>query len=68
MFRTDKSMVHFCQIWALPNKRGLKPNYFTRHFTDEQKKDQLVKVVAPIEAKDVIAEREAEGPAPVSEP
>lgn len=49
-----------------PNKRGLKPSYYTRHYTDEQKQDKLCKVVAPIEAADAKDERETDGPAPVS--
>ncbi|OJT07148.1 Quercetin 2,3-dioxygenase, partial [Trametes pubescens] len=39
--------VHFLQIWSVPSTRGLTPQYFTRHFTDEEKKDQWAHVVAP---------------------
>lgn len=62
--------VHFLQIWASPWKRGLTPAYFTRHFTDDEKKDKLVCVVAPAEGSDVEVsmDREAKGPAPVQSP
>ncbi|KAG8939885.1 hypothetical protein FRC00_013434, partial [Tulasnella sp. 408] len=63
--RNNKSGVHFLQIWAEPHTRGLKPKYFTRHFTDEEKTDKLVTVVAPLGSEDVKEEREASGPAPV---
>ncbi|GAA5857407.1 hypothetical protein JCM8547_002263 [Rhodosporidiobolus lusitaniae] len=63
--RNTEKEVHFLQIWALPNKQGLKPQYTTRHFTDEQKRDKLCKVVAPSKSNGVSEAREAKGPAPV---
>lgn len=43
---TDNSQdTHFLQIWAKPNVKGLKPSYITRKFTDEQKKDNLVRII-----------------------
>ncbi|KAF8527289.1 pirin domain-containing protein [Gautieria morchelliformis] len=60
--------VHFLQIWTLPSKARLEPKYFTRHFTDEEKKDKWARVVAPVESEGVVAEREASGPAPVQSP
>ncbi|KAF9500025.1 RmlC-like cupin [Pleurotus eryngii] len=60
--------VHFLQIWSLPSIRSLTPKYFTRHFSDEEKKDVLVRVVAPVDAERVIASREGAGPAPVQSP
>lgn len=62
------SPVHFLQIWALPWRSGLKAKYFTRSFTDEEKKDTWCKVVAPASASDVSLERNAKGPAPVHSP
>lgn len=62
--RDDKE-VHFLQIWAKPYKTGLKPNYYGRHFTDEEKTNKLVKIVAPPEDNNVIEERDAKGPIPV---
>ena len=60
--------VHFLQIWSLPQVSGLAPKYFTRHFTDTEKTNKLVPVVAPIGSEGVSEEREGTGPAPVQSP
>jgi len=60
--------VHFLQIWTLPWKSRLPPKYFTRHFTDEEKKDKWVQVVAPVGTPTVSESREGSGPAPVQSP
>lgn len=60
-----KEQVHFLQIWILPNQGGLTPAYYTRHFLDTQKRDALLKVVAPIGAEGVLNQREGNGPTPV---
>jgi len=61
--------VHFLQIWSVPSVSRLTPKYFTRHFTDEDKKDVWARVVAPVGAEGVISEsRESTGPAPVQSP
>ena len=49
----------------MPNQRGLKPNYYRRVFTDEEKTDKLLKVVGPLGSEGVIDEREAKGPSPI---
>ncbi|KIJ65224.1 hypothetical protein HYDPIDRAFT_175234 [Hydnomerulius pinastri MD-312] len=59
--------VHFCQIWAAPRPgqgRG-KPAYFTRYFTDEEKKNRFALLVAPDNSAEVSLNREDKGPAPV---
>lgn len=43
--RNQDDEVHFLQIWAKPNKPNLKPRYETKKFTDEQKKDKLVRIM-----------------------
>ncbi|KAF2736752.1 RmlC-like cupin [Polyplosphaeria fusca] len=43
--RNKDDEVHFLQIWAKPNKKGLKPHYQTKKFTDEQKQDKLVRIM-----------------------
>lgn len=43
--RNRDSEVHFLQIWAKPNKSGLKPHYETKKFTDEEKTDSLVRIM-----------------------
>ncbi|KAG5926718.1 hypothetical protein E4U42_003020 [Claviceps africana] len=51
--------VHFLQIWVMPWKRGLKPRYHTRHFSDEDKRKQFVKILSPIKGgEDATAEQE----------
>jgi quercetin 2,3-dioxygenase len=60
--------VHFIQIWAVPSTSKLTPNYYTRHFTDDEKKDKWARVVGPVGALDVNEAREASGPAPVHSP
>ena len=62
------SQVHFLQIWSLPTTRKLPPKYFTRHYTDAEKENKWVKVVAPVGAEGVIHEREGKGPTPVQSP
>lgn len=42
--------------------------FFDRHFTDDEKRDKLVRIVAPVGASGVSEVREAEGPAPVHSP
>ncbi|GAA5891871.1 hypothetical protein JCM5296_003256 [Sporobolomyces johnsonii] len=63
--RNSEKQVHFLQIWGLPNKSGLAPKYYNRHFTDEEKRDKLCKVVAPSGAEGVSDERNTSGPAPI---
>ncbi|KAF7317610.1 Pirin domain-containing protein [Mycena kentingensis (nom. inval.)] len=57
--------VHFLQIWSVPSVSRLAPRYFTRHFSDEEKRDAWVRIVAPVDAEGVVTEREGAGPAPV---
>ncbi|KAE9968732.1 hypothetical protein BLS_001033 [Venturia inaequalis] len=47
--RNKTEDTHFLQIWAKPNVRGLKPSYITRKFTDERKKDNLVRIIESTE-------------------
>jgi len=63
--RHTSNEAHILQIWAHPSIGKLTPAYFTRHFTDEEKKDTLVPIVAPVNSKGVSSEREGTGPAPV---
>ncbi|EJD48217.1 pirin domain-containing protein [Auricularia subglabra TFB-10046 SS5] len=60
--------VHFLQIWTMPSQNRLQPKYYTRHFTDDEKRDKLLRVVAPINSEGVNTEREGTGPAPVHSP
>ncbi|KAL4984998.1 putative pirin domain protein [Aspergillus falconensis] len=42
--------VHFLQIWALPWKYGLKPNYHTRTFDEGAKRRSFVPILSPLKA------------------
>ncbi|KAL5051302.1 hypothetical protein BDW71DRAFT_193718 [Aspergillus fruticulosus] len=42
--------VHFLQIWALPWKYGLKPNYHTRTFDEGAKRRGFVPILSPLKA------------------
>lgn len=44
---SEKDMLHFIQIWVRPNRTGLKPNYQTKHYSDDDKKNRLRPVVSP---------------------
>jgi redox-sensitive bicupin YhaK (pirin superfamily) len=59
---------HLLQIWSLPDTPRLQPKYYTRHFSDEEKKDKWARAVAPVGAQEVQTEREGQGPTPVHSP
>ena len=44
---SQTDLLHFLQIWALPDTRGLPPNYQTRSFTDAEKEGKLRLIVSP---------------------
>lgn len=46
----DKDWVHFLQIWALPWKRNLPPNYHTSTFSEEEKRKDFVTIITPLKA------------------
>ena len=50
--RNKNEDVHFLQIWAKPNVRGLKPSYATQKYTDEMKKDRLVRIMESTDRHD----------------
>ncbi|TCD69073.1 hypothetical protein EIP91_008971 [Steccherinum ochraceum] len=60
-----EEQVHFLQIWAFPEHENLQPQYYTRHFTDDEKRDRWVRIVAPVGTEGVIDKREAIGPTPI---
>jgi len=51
-----------------PDEARLTPKYYTRHYTDEEKKDKLVRIVAPLSVPEVMDTREGRGPAPIHSP
>lgn len=44
---SETELVHFLQIWILPNQKGLKPTYEQKVFSDEEKQDRLRLIVSP---------------------
>ncbi|KAJ5159224.1 uncharacterized protein N7500_008875 [Penicillium coprophilum] len=42
--------VHFLQIWALPWKQGLRPQYHTMAFSEEAKRRAFVPILSPLAA------------------
>ncbi|PWY79712.1 pirin domain protein [Aspergillus heteromorphus CBS 117.55] len=42
--------VHFLQIWALPWKTSLKPQYHTRTFSEEAKRANFLPILSPLAA------------------
>ncbi|KAH8104541.1 pirin domain-containing protein [Cristinia sonorae] len=60
--------VHFLQMWSTPSTSNLSPAYYTRHFTDEEKRDKWVRIVAPVGSDGVEDKRDSSGPAPVHSP
>jgi redox-sensitive bicupin YhaK (pirin superfamily) len=50
--RNTAEDVHFLQIWALPNVRGLTPSYCTRKYTDELKQDRLLRIIESTDRHD----------------
>ena len=40
-------LVHFLQIWIVPSKRGIKPGYEQKTYTDEEKRAQLRLIASP---------------------
>jgi redox-sensitive bicupin YhaK (pirin superfamily) len=50
-FNASKSeLVHFLQIWLLPDKRGIAPSYEQKRFSDEEKAGKLRLVASPTAA------------------
>jgi redox-sensitive bicupin YhaK (pirin superfamily) len=50
-FNASKSeLVHFLQIWLLPDQRGIAPSYEQKRFSDEEKAGQLRLVASPTAA------------------
>jgi redox-sensitive bicupin YhaK (pirin superfamily) len=47
-FNASKTeLVHFLQIWLLPDKRGIKPSYEQKRFGDDEKRGTLRLIVSP---------------------
>lgn len=63
--RNSKDEVHFLQIWAKPYQSRLPVKYYARHFSDSEKLDKIIRIVAPPRDASVTDEREGPGPIPI---
>jgi redox-sensitive bicupin YhaK (pirin superfamily) len=51
-FNHSKSeLVHFLQIWILPDKEGLKPSYEQKFFPDDEKR-RMLRLIASADGRD----------------
>lgn len=58
-FNPSKNQTgHLLQIWILPNQKGLQPAYDQKHYTREQKLNQLKLIVSPTGEKESITIRQ----------
>lgn len=48
---SQTDIVHFLQIWILPERKGLKPSYEQKRFSDEEKRGTL-RLIASREGRD----------------
>jgi redox-sensitive bicupin YhaK (pirin superfamily) len=44
---SQSELVHFLQIWIVPNVRGVAPRYQQVHFDEGQKRGQLRLIISP---------------------
>lgn len=44
---SKKDLVHFLQIWIVPDQRGLQPRYDQKVYPDEEKRGQLRLIASP---------------------
>ena len=42
-----EELVHFLQIWIVPNRKGVAPRYQQQHFSDAEKRGQLRLIISP---------------------
>jgi quercetin 2,3-dioxygenase len=41
------AIVHFCQIWILPQRTGIAPGYEQKSFSDDEKRGRLLLIASP---------------------
>lgn len=44
---SQTELVHFLQIWLVPNKKGVKPRYQQSHFSQADKQGRLALIISP---------------------
>lgn len=53
--RSEARQTHFLQIWIIPSRQGVVPDYAQKHFSAEEKRGQLRLVVSPDGAQDSVS-------------
>lgn len=48
---SDSQIVHFLQIWIVPEVKGVRPHYQQARFADDQKRGQLRLIISPNRAQ-----------------
>jgi hypothetical protein len=48
--RNSDRSVKFLQIWVIPRERNVQPRYDQKTFSEEDKKNQLLTIVSPLES------------------
>lgn len=44
---SDTELLRFLQIWIVPDRKGVKPRYHQKHFSNEEKRGKLKLVISP---------------------
>ena len=44
---SDSTLVHFLQIWIVPNRHGVAPRYQQQYFPQEEKRGRLRLIISP---------------------
>lgn len=44
---SETALVHFLQIWIVPNRKGVDPRYQQQFFSEEEKRGQLRLIISP---------------------
>ena len=44
---SQDELVHFLQIWIIPDRKGVAPRYQQRHFDDQEKRGRLRLIISP---------------------
>lgn len=63
----NEKWVHFLQIWAMPWKRGLPPNYHTLTFPEETKRSGFIPIISPLKAGPTATKDDEKAAVPVKE-
>jgi hypothetical protein len=42
-----EDLVHFLQVWIVPDRKGVAPRYQQRHFTADEKRGRLRLIISP---------------------